>query len=71
MPNRSGPQCREKWFNCLDPAISHDKWTPQEDALLEAAIQKHGKGNWSAVAKDVPRRTDSQCRKRHMGQPGQ
>lgn len=34
MPGREGKQCRERWFNHLDPDIKKGDWTPDEDAVL-------------------------------------
>jgi hypothetical protein len=40
------------------------KWTPEEDAKLTDAVNKHGDNNWVAVAARVPGRTNAQCRHR-------
>ena len=34
LPGRIGKQCRERWFNHLDPDIKKGDWTPDEDAVL-------------------------------------
>ena len=34
LPGRVGKQCRERWFNHLDPDIKKGDWTPDEDAVL-------------------------------------
>ena len=34
LPGRSGKQCRERWFNHVDPDINHDPWTVEEDAII-------------------------------------
>jgi hypothetical protein len=39
------------------------KWTKEEDALLTAAVQKHGR-KWVPIAALVPGRTNPQCRSR-------
>jgi hypothetical protein len=41
------------------------KWTPKEDALLTAAVQKHGR-KWVPIAALVPGRTNPQCRSRWL-----
>lgn len=34
---RIGKQCRERWFNHLNPIINKKRWTDEEDlALMEA-----------------------------------
>jgi hypothetical protein len=40
------------------------KWTPVEDTKLAVAVEKCGLSDWAAVAKMVPSRTHTQCRKR-------
>jgi hypothetical protein len=49
----------------LDPAIgkSAGKWTPEEDAKLTEAINKHGT-DWVAIAALVHGRTNRQVRQR-------
>ena len=36
LPGRIGKQCRERWFNHLDPDIKKGDWTPDEDAVAGA-----------------------------------
>jgi hypothetical protein len=38
LKGRLGKQCRERWYNHLDPAINKAPWTTQEDELV---IQLH------------------------------
>jgi hypothetical protein len=47
---RAGKQCRERWFNHLDPSIRKTPWTEEEDQLI---LQLHAeKGNrWAEIAK--------------------
>ncbi|CAI9261822.1 unnamed protein product [Lactuca saligna] len=63
VPGRTQVQCRERWVNCLDPALNMNEWTPEEDLKLKNAISEHGY-LWSKVAACVPPRTDSQCLRR-------
>ena len=35
LAGRVGKQCRERWFNHLDPTIKKGNWTPEEDKILE------------------------------------
>jgi hypothetical protein len=46
-------------------AENKGKWSPTEDALLNEAVQKHGK-KWVRVAAMVPGRTNPQCRSRWL-----
>lgn len=46
------------------PRSPYSKWTPEQDAALRSAVEKHGAKNWELVAQDVPDRTYHQCRQR-------
>ena len=58
LNGRTGKQCRERFRNHLDPALSRDPWTNEEDDKL---IDLHGKfGNsWTKLAAFFPGRTDN------------
>lgn len=64
VDGRSEVQCREKWVNTLDSSVRKDTWTSQEDEKLKKAVEMHGLGKWSQVAKCVGGRTDNQCWRR-------
>jgi Myb-like DNA-binding protein BAS1 len=66
VPSRTNEQCRRRWVTSLDPANVKNagKWTPEEDAKLTEAVQKHGKRCWVTVAALVPGRMHIQCRSR-------
>jgi hypothetical protein len=70
VPGRTDGQCRQRWFDNLNPANGGEKkrkpprsWKPDEDARLVEAVKRHGK-HWVKAATLVPGRTDDQCRKR-------
>jgi myb proto-oncogene protein len=42
LNGRLGKQCRERWFNHLNPLIKKDNWTPEED---EVRPNKHEKSS--------------------------
>jgi len=58
LQGRIGKQCRERWYNHLDPTINKGPWTEEEDQIL---IQKHAElGNkWAQIAHSLPGRTDN------------
>jgi hypothetical protein len=42
MGDRTGKQCRERWYQHLRPGLVKGNWTAQEDALITQLQSKHG-----------------------------
>jgi len=63
IPGRSGKQCRERWFNNLNPDVRKGNWTKAEDELIFQLYQKYG-SSWSKIAKYVPGRTENSIKNR-------
>ncbi|KAG2378069.1 hypothetical protein C9374_008691 [Naegleria lovaniensis] len=61
LPGRIGKQCRERWYNHLDPNIKKDPWTEEEEQLLLEAQRKLG-NKWAEISKQIPGRTDNACK---------
>lgn len=38
LNGRSGKQCRERWHNQLDPTISKQEWTVEEEKILVKVV---------------------------------
>ena len=44
--------------------ISKKAWTPAEDEILTAVVEKQGPSRWSTIAHHLPGRMGKQCRER-------
>jgi hypothetical protein len=64
LNGRLGKQCRERWYNHLDPSINKGPFTEDEDIqLLMAKIREGTK--WAAIAAQMPGRTDNMLKNRY------
>jgi hypothetical protein len=63
LPGRIGKQCRERWFNHLNPDLSRGQWTPEEDQRLLAIHEEFG-NHWSKIAMHMPTRADNMIKNR-------
>ena len=59
---RTRAQCSQRWVRGLDPRISKDRWTKEDEELLERLVEQYGKKSWTRVASEMGNRSDVQCR---------
>lgn len=64
MPVRQGKQCRERWFNHLNPTLRKGNWKVSEDIyILESQINIGNR--WSEIAKGLDGRTENSVKNRY------
>ncbi|CEM35018.1 unnamed protein product [Vitrella brassicaformis CCMP3155] len=63
--DRLGKQCRERWYNHVDPNIKRGEWTAEEDAYI---LEKQAEvGNrWAEIAKKLNGRTENAVKNRFI-----
>jgi len=62
---RSRSQCAQRWTRTLDPTISKNNWTKEEDSLLIQVVHQTNGNEWRQVSKQLGNRSDVQCRYRY------
>jgi hypothetical protein len=66
MAGRTNKQCRERWHNHLNPEVSKDTWTVDEDLVIHQGVSEIGH-KWSEIAATLPGRTDNAVKNRYNG----
>jgi hypothetical protein len=59
---RTRSQCSQRWVRGLDPRISKERWTREEEELLDRLVEKYGTKSWTKIATEIGNRSDVQCR---------
>ena len=60
---RQGRQCRERWFNHIDPDLNKGLWSQAEDELL-LSLQVQLGNKWSEISKELKGRTENAVKNR-------
>ena len=60
---RTGKQCRERWFNALNPEVKKGEWTVEEDYKIYLLYSLYG-GRWSKISLNFPNRTENSIKNR-------
>ena len=63
MPVRQGKQCRERYYNHIDPLLVKGNWTDYEDLCILEQQLKIG-NRWSEISKMLRGRTENQVKNR-------
>lgn len=63
IPGRSGKQCRERWYNNLNPEVIKGNWTPREDYMIFKLFSLQG-SKWSKIAEHFQGRTENSIKNR-------
>ena len=63
LSGRLGKQCRERYYNHLDPTLIKSPWTKKEDLLLLQLQSKMG-NKWSEIAKTMVGRSENNIKNR-------
>lgn len=60
--SRTRSMCSQRWIRVLDPKISKNHWSEEEDQQLLQMVQLYGEKAWMKIASKLGNRSDVQCR---------
>lgn len=62
---RTRSQCSQRWTRSLDPAISREKWSKEDEMKLIELVESLPLPSWETIAEQIGNRTGPQCRYRY------
>lgn len=62
---RTRSMCSQRWIRVLDPKISKNHWTREEEKKLIQLVSLYGEKSWMKIANKLGNRSDVQCRYRY------
>ncbi|KAK8836263.1 hypothetical protein M9Y10_039895 [Tritrichomonas musculus] len=63
LPPRTARQCRDRWTNYIDPNLSQEPWSHDEDNVLLEMHEKYG-NHWKKIGKYLPKRSKNNIKNR-------
>ena len=63
LPGKSASQVEKRWSSRHNPDVSHEKWSPEEDRVIEILYRLFG-GKWKKISKNLPGRTSDAIKNR-------
>jgi len=64
--SRTRSQAAQRWFRGLDPKISKEHWSSQEEEKLISLVSSIGSKGWTYISQQMGNRSDVQCRYHYM-----
>lgn len=58
-------ECAKRWQHFLDPGLNRSEWTPEEDNILLAEVEKRGR-NWKQIVDEVLHRRSANDAKNRL-----
>lgn len=65
MPTKTIHECKSRYFNVLDPSITNDPFTIEEDVVIIQKIKEIGR-DWIEISKCLPGKSPKAIKKRYI-----
>ena len=64
--SRSRAQCSQRWFRILNPELSKNSWSSEEEDQLIHYVEEYGDKSWTKISRLMKTRSDVQCRYHYL-----